>query len=145
MSRLLLRVNDRVRKEAKRRSAACRKCARRRCFSDRHPNEDRWIVRLLLFLRHRSSWLEHVPSKHIGPKLIARQCAYLMSVTRAMSGFGSTRSVRFSPEGSHAAGGQNGPDHRCDWAASSEEVELRGGGGAVGHERASFSPAARRL
>src|SRR3954470_23094816 len=34
-----------------------------------------------------------------------------MSVTRDMSGFGSTRSVRFSPEGSHAAGGQDGPDH----------------------------------
>src|SRR3954468_14154977 len=56
-----------------------------------------------------------------------------------MSGFGSTRSVRFSPEGSHAAGGQNGPDHRCDWVASSEEVELRGGGGAVGDERAALS------
>src|SRR3954463_8563004 len=48
-----------------------------------------------------------------------------LSVTREMSGFGSTRSVRFVPEGSHAAGGQNGPDHRCDWIASSEEVELR--------------------
>src|SRR4051812_19882340 len=68
-----------------------------------------------------------------------------MSVTRDMSGFRSTRSVRFSPEGSHAAGGQNGPDHRCDWVASSEEVELRGGGGAVGDERAALSPAARCL
>src|SRR3954463_14773469 len=68
-----------------------------------------------------------------------------LSVTRDMSGFGSTRSVRFVPEGSHAAGGQNGPDHRCDWVASSEEVELRGGGGAVGDERAALSPAARRL
>src|SRR5215218_630275 len=68
-----------------------------------------------------------------------------VSVTRDMSGFGSTRSVRFLPEGSHAAGGQNGPDHRCDWASSSEEVELRGGGGAVGHERTALSPAARRL
>src|SRR5829696_7376812 len=68
-----------------------------------------------------------------------------VSVARDMSGFGSTRSVRFVPEGSHAAGGQNGPDHRCDWVASSEEVELRGGGGAVGDERAAFSPAARRL
>src|SRR3954466_48770 len=68
-----------------------------------------------------------------------------LSVTRDMSGFGSTRSVRFLPEGSHAAGGQNGPDHRCDWIASSEEVELRGGGGAVGHERAALSPVARRL
>src|SRR3954463_883386 len=48
-----------------------------------------------------------------------------MSVTRDMSGVGSTRSVRFVPEGSHAAGGQDGPDHRCDWVASSEEVELR--------------------
>src|SRR5689334_20775493 len=66
-----------------------------------------------------------------------------MSVTRDMSGFGSTRSVRVSPEGSHAAGGQNGPDHRCDWVASSEEVELRGGGGAVGDERAALSAAAR--
>src|SRR3954454_13673370 len=68
-----------------------------------------------------------------------------VSVTRDMSGFRSTRSVRFVPEGSHAAGGQNGPDHRCDWVASSEEAELRGGGGAVGHERAAFSPAARCL
>src|SRR4051812_22008616 len=68
-----------------------------------------------------------------------------LSVTRDMSGFRSTRSVRFLPEGSHAAGGQNGPDHRCDWVASSEEVELRGGGGAVGDERAALSPAARRL
>src|SRR4051812_44935942 len=68
-----------------------------------------------------------------------------MSVTRDMSGVGSTRSVRFVPEGSHAAGGQNGPDHRCDWVASSEEVELRGGGGAVGDERAALSPAARCL
>ena len=66
-------------------------------------------------------------------------------VTRDMSGFGSTRSVRFVPEGSHAAGGQDGPDHRCDWVASSEEVELRGGSGAVGHERAALSPVARRL
>src|SRR4051812_35146727 len=39
----------------------------------------------------------------------------------------STRSVRFVPEGSHAAGGQDGPDHRCDWVASEEAVE--GGGG----------------
>src|SRR3954453_5590793 len=62
-----------------------------------------------------------------------------------MSGFRSTRSVRFVPEGSHAAGGQNGPDHRCDWVASSEEVELRGGCGAVGDERAALSPVARRL
>src|SRR3954464_2884658 len=69
----------------------------------------------------------------------------VLSLTRDMSGFGSTRSVRFVPEGSHAAGGQNGPDHRCDWVASSEEVELRGGGGAVGHERAALSPVARRL
>src|SRR3954452_5543734 len=68
-----------------------------------------------------------------------------MSVTRDMSGFGSTRSVRFSPEGSHAAGGQNGPDHGCDWVASSEEAELRGGSGTIGHERAALSPAARRL
>src|SRR3954447_22943533 len=68
-----------------------------------------------------------------------------LSVTRDMSGFRSTRSVRFSPEGSHAAGGQNGPDHRCDWVASSEEVELRGGSGAVGDERAALSPAARCL
>src|SRR3954451_12520690 len=68
-----------------------------------------------------------------------------LSVTRDMSGFRSTRSVRFSPEGSHAAGGQNGPDHRCDWAASDEAVELRRGSGAVGHERAAFSPTARRL
>src|SRR3954447_600088 len=68
-----------------------------------------------------------------------------MSVTRDMSGFCSTRSVRFVPEGSHAAGGQNGPDHRCDWVASSEEVELRGGCGAVGDERAALSPVARRL
>src|SRR3954467_14865721 len=68
-----------------------------------------------------------------------------LSVTRDMSGFCSTRSVRFLPEGSHAAGGQNGPDHRCDWVASSEEVELRRGGGAVGDERAALSPAARCL
>src|SRR3954468_17181844 len=68
-----------------------------------------------------------------------------MSVTRDMSGFRSTRSVRFVPEGSHAAGGQNCPDHRCDWVASSEEVELRRGGGAVGDERAALSPAARCL
>src|SRR4051794_21519296 len=34
-----------------------------------------------------------------------------LSVARDMSGFGSARSVRFSPEGSHAAGGQDGPDH----------------------------------
>src|SRR5215210_3288442 len=68
-----------------------------------------------------------------------------VSVTRDMSGFRSTRSVRFVPEGSHAAGGQNGPDHRCDWVASSEEVELRGGSGAVGDERAAFPPPARRL
>src|SRR3954464_4563677 len=68
-----------------------------------------------------------------------------LSVTRDMSGFGSTRSVRFSPEGSHAAGGQNGPDHGCDWVASSEEAELRGGSGTIGHERAALSPAARRL
>src|SRR3954449_6837976 len=68
-----------------------------------------------------------------------------LSVTRDMSGFRSTRSVRFSPEGSHAAGGQNGPDHRCDWVASSEEAELRGGSGAVGDERAALSPAARCL
>src|SRR3954467_175622 len=44
-----------------------------------------------------------------------------------MSGFGSTRFVRFSPERSHAAGGQDGPDHRSDWASSEEAVE--GGGG----------------
>src|SRR4029450_10243027 len=68
-----------------------------------------------------------------------------VSVARDMSGFGSARSVRFLPEGSHAAGGQNGPDHRCDWVASSEEVELRGGGGAVGYERAALSPVARCL
>src|SRR4051795_7100057 len=65
--------------------------------------------------------------------------------TRSVRFFCSTRSVRFSPEGSHAAGGQNGPDHRCDWVASSEEVELRGGSGAVGDERAALSPAARCL
>ena len=57
----------------------------------------------------------------------------------AMSGIGSTRSVRFSPERSHVAGGQNGPDRRCDWAAPDEEAELRGSGGAVGHQRAAFS------
>src|SRR3954469_4724304 len=68
-----------------------------------------------------------------------------VSVARDMSGFGSTRSVRFVPEGSHAAGGQDGPDHRCDWVASSEEVELRGGSGTIGHERAALSPVARRL
>src|SRR5215211_1118479 len=68
-----------------------------------------------------------------------------LSVTRDMSGFGSTRSVRFVPEGSHAAGGQNGPDQRCDWVASSEKVELCGGSGAVGHERAAFPPPARCL
>src|SRR4051795_8320905 len=67
-----------------------------------------------------------------------------MSVTRDMSGFRSTRSVRCVPEGSHAAGGQNGPDHRCDWVASSEEVELRGGCSAAGDERAAFPPATRR-
>src|SRR5215207_11263809 len=72
------------------------------------------------------------------------QRAYL-SVARDMSGFGSTRFVRFSPERSHAAGGQDGPDHRCDWVASSEEAELRGGSGAVGDERAALSPVARRL
>ena len=49
MSRTLLSVNDRIRKEAKRRSAPCRKSVPRRCFSDRHPNQDRWIVRLVLF------------------------------------------------------------------------------------------------
>jgi hypothetical protein len=54
-----------------------------------------------------------------------KRAARDLSVTRDMSGFRSTRSVRFLPEGSHAAGGQNGPDHRCDWVASSEEVELR--------------------
>src|SRR3954464_11305684 len=63
-----------------------------------------------------------------------------VSVTRDMSGFRSTRSVRFVPEGSHAAGGQNGPDHRCDWVASEEEVELRGGWSAAGDERAALSP-----
>src|SRR3954453_9461669 len=68
-----------------------------------------------------------------------------LSVTRDMSGFGSTRSVRFVPEGSHAAGGQNGPDHRCDWIASEEEVELRGGWSAAGDERAAFPPPARCL
>jgi hypothetical protein len=44
MSRFLLRVNDRVRKEVKRRSAAYRKGVRRRRLADRHPNEDRGIV-----------------------------------------------------------------------------------------------------
>src|SRR4051795_418766 len=78
-------------------------------------------------------------------KLLRKGRWRTLSVTRDMSGFGSTRSVRFLPEGSHAAGGQNGPDHRCDWVASSEEVELRRGGGAVGDERAALSPAARRL
>ena len=48
MSRFLLSVNDRVRKEAKRRSAADCKSVRRRRFSDRHPDEDRRIVRLVL-------------------------------------------------------------------------------------------------
>src|SRR5690349_1839162 len=38
--------------------------------------------------------------------------AAAVSVTRGMSGFRSTRSARFVPEGSHAAGGQNGPDYR---------------------------------
>src|SRR3954469_114308 len=76
---------------------------------------------------------------------VADPYEHLVSVTRDMSGFGSTRSVRFLPEGSHAAGGQNGPDHRCDWVASDEGVELHRGGGAVGNERAAFSPAARRL
>jgi len=47
MSRLL-RVNDRIRKEAKRRSAADREGVRRRRFADRHPDEDRRIVRLVL-------------------------------------------------------------------------------------------------
>src|SRR4051812_38672030 len=49
MSRILLSVNDRIRKEAKRRSATDRKSVRRRRFADRHPDEDRRIVRLLLF------------------------------------------------------------------------------------------------
>jgi hypothetical protein len=49
MSRRLLRGNDCVRKEAKRRSPADRKSVRRRRFSDRHPDEDRRIVRLVLF------------------------------------------------------------------------------------------------
>ena len=48
MSRILLSVNDRIRKEAKRRSAPCRKSVPRRRFSDRHPDEDRRIVRLVL-------------------------------------------------------------------------------------------------
>src|SRR3954451_1669097 len=78
-------------------------------------------------------------------KLTSKRRSGVMSVTRDMSGVRSTRSVRFVPEGAHAAGGQNGPDHRCDWAASSEEVELRGGWSAAGHERAAFPPAARRL
>src|SRR3954452_7058032 len=86
------------------------------------------------------------PPRHYDPEGKASQpCRPNVSVTRDMSGFRSPRSVRFVPEGSHAAGGQNGPDHRCDWVASSEEAELRGGGGAVGHERAALSPAARRL
>src|SRR3982750_633179 len=40
-----------------------------------------------------------------------------------MSGFRSTRSVRFSPEGSHAAGGQNGPGDRCNWVAAGQQDE----------------------
>jgi len=48
MSCRLLRVNDRVRKEAKRRSATDRKRVRRRRFAHRHPNQDRRIVRLVL-------------------------------------------------------------------------------------------------
>src|SRR3954462_12338103 len=80
-----------------------------------------------------------------GDAAFCQRAVCQVSLTRDMSGFGSTRSVRFLPEGSHAAGGQNGPDHRCDWVASSEEVELRRGGGAVGDERAALSPAARCL
>src|SRR3982751_2330780 len=84
---------------------------------------------------------DHQNKPDIGSNIVRQW----LSATRDMSGFGSTRSVRFVPEGSHAAGGQNGPDHRCDWIASSEEVELHGGGGAVGDERAALSPVARRL
>src|SRR3954465_15565965 len=91
---------------------------------------------------------ESKPSPSPGIRIILQFVMLItlkLSVTRDMSGFGSTRSVRFSPEGSHAAGGQNGPDHGCDWVASSEEAELRGGSGTIGHERAALSPAARRL
>src|SRR3954447_9200251 len=85
------------------------------------------------------------PGYDAGKRIKGKKRHLLVSVTRDMSGFRSTRSVRFVPEGSHAAGGQNGPDHRCDWVASEEEVERRGGWSAAGHERAAFPPAARRL
>src|SRR3954454_19734570 len=73
--------------------------------------------------RRRLVWIN--PDFSLQGRLtVPQEDAPAVSLTRDMSGFGSTRSVRFLPEGSHAAGGQNGPDHRCDWIASSEEVEL---------------------
>src|SRR4051812_37402426 len=61
-----------------------------------------------------------------------------VSVTRDISGVGSTRSVRFVPEGSHAAGGQNGPDHRCDWIASSEKLSCVEAGALLGMSERHF-------
>src|SRR5215217_1957209 len=107
---------------------------------------------MVLAARHRLPAIYESREHAVAGSLMSYGTAYAhtyrqvgVSVTRDMSGFRSTRSVRFVPEGSHAAGGQNGPDHRCDWVASSEEVELRGGSGAVGDERAALSPAARCL
>src|SRR3954470_12413057 len=64
---------------------------------------------------HRSGALKRQPRKRALalPYIGCWRCDFKrlkrnLSVTRDMSGFGSTRSVRFVPEGSHAAGGQNG-------------------------------------
>jgi DNA-binding NtrC family response regulator len=50
-------------------------------------------------------------SQHPDLTVLRKPVSHKLSVARDMSGFGSARSVRVSPEGSHAAGGQDGPDH----------------------------------
>src|SRR3954451_7563307 len=84
-------------------------------------------------------WRKSAPASAPSPPTTPKACRLSITLkTRFSRGYAPT-------PGSHAAGGQNGPDHRCDWVALSEEVELRGGSGAVGDERAALSPAARRL
>ena len=79
-------------------------------------------------------------------------CEYLFRTTIAslsrasdMSGLGSAWFVRFLNRRSHVAGGSDGACFGCDRLASCGTTELRGGWGATGIERASFSSVAGRV
>src|ERR1700679_4029922 len=69
----------------------------------------------------------------------------LLSRASDMSGLGSAWFVRFLNRRSHVAGGSDGACFGCDRLASCGTTELRGGWGATGIERASFSSVAGRV